>query len=580
MLRNILHRSLALILLAALTCGNAAPLYAQTRRSKAKTSKQSAKKSTKGRSKKSGSTRAKSGQSSGSSTSKPERSSEAVRQEQQQARQQVKQTQAKVADNSERTRQGLKRLETIEADIAVSEAAIGKCNNRITYLNGHITGLGDSIAMLESQLQVLKTDYANSLRSLRTQRQKLNAASFVFASTSFAEASKRIRYLNELDKWRTAKAKRVLAMARALKDRKAQLDGAKVELQQEHNTLSAAHAQLDQRRGQQATAVAELRREGATLTTELRKQQAHLQALNAELDRAVAEEVRRAEAERRRRAEEERRRRDEAARKQREAEAAKLAKQREEAARKKREEAAARAAKQREEAERKKREAEEAARAAAAAKADRKAKAEAEKAERKAKEEAARAEAAAKAEEAKAAAAAKAEAEAKEAAKVEAQAQPARNSQPEPESGFAEAERRLSGSFEANRGRLLFPVAGSYKVVGAYGRHNRAGTGVIVDNRGIDVSTGAGAAVRAVFDGEVVSVFRVKGTGYYAIIVRHGKYITVYSRLGSYAVKNGTQVKAGQTLGTVFHDPEQNSDILHFELRCESASLNPLEWIR
>lgn len=556
MLRNILHRSIAIIMLAAVTCGSATPIYAQTSRSKSKSKTSSTKKSSPKK------TRRSSAKTKTQTAAAPsERSSESVRQEQQQTRQQLKQTQAQVADNSARTRQGLKRLETIEADIAVSEAAIGKCNNRIDYLNGHITGLTDSIGMLEAQLKVLKDDYAKSLRSLRTQRQKINATSFVFASTSFTEASKRVRYLTELDKWRTAKAKRVINTAKALKQRKAQLSGAKVELQQEHTTLSAAHAQLDQRRSEQATAVAQLRREGATLTTELRKQQAHLNALNAELERAIAQEVRRAEEERRRRAEEERKRRDEAARKA-----------REEAARKQREEAAAKAARQREEAARKKREAEEAARAAAAAKADRKAKADAERAAAAAKAEAAKAEEAARAEEAKAAAAAKAE----EAAKAEAKA-PAKS---DGDSGFAEAERRLSGSFEANRGRLLFPVAGSYKVTGAYGRHNRAGTGVVVDNRGIDISTAAGATVRAVFDGEVVSVFRVKGTGYYAIIVRHGKYITVYSRLGSYAVRNGAQVKAGQALGTVFHDPEQDAHILHFELRCEAASLNPLEWIR
>ncbi|MDE5929758.1 MAG: M23 family metallopeptidase, partial [Muribaculaceae bacterium] len=85
---------------------------------------------------------------------------------------------------------------------------------------------------------------------------------------------------------------------------------------------------------------------------------------------------------------------------------------------------------------------------------------------------------------------------------------------------------------------------------------------------------------RAVFGGEVVSVFKVKGTGFYAILVRHGKYISVYSKLGSYSVRNGQQVKAGQNLGTVFTDPELNSTVLHFELRRESATLNPLEWIK
>ena len=134
--------------------------------------------------------------------------------------------------------------------------------------------------------------------------------------------------------------------------------------------------------------------------------------------------------------------------------------------------------------------------------------------------------------------------------------------------------------FEANKGRLLFPVAGKYTITGAYGRYTRPGTSVLLDNNGIDISVPQGTAVRAVFGGEVVSVFKVKGTGFYAVLVRHGRYISVYSKLATYSVKNGQQVKAGQNLGTVFTDPELGATILHFELRRESATLNPLEWVK
>ena len=83
--------------------------------------------------------------------------------------------------------------------------------------------------------------------------------------------------------------------------------------------------------------------------------------------------------------------------------------------------------------------------------------------------------------------------------------------QPSGESGFAEQERKLTGDFEANKGRLLFPVAGKYTITGAYGRYTRPGTSVLLDNNGIDISVPQGTAVRAVFGGEVVSVFKEIG---------------------------------------------------------------------
>ncbi|MDE6331454.1 MAG: M23 family metallopeptidase, partial [Muribaculaceae bacterium] len=96
----------------------------------------------------------------------------------------------------------------------------------------------------------------------------------------------------------------------------------------------------------------------------------------------------------------------------------------------------------------------------------------------------------------------------------------------------------------------------------------------------IDISVAQGTNARAVFNGEVVSVFKVKGTGFYAVLVRHGRYISVYSKLASYNVRNGQQIKAGQSIGTVFTDPELGATVQHFELRRESATLNPLEWVK
>ncbi|MBF1616467.1 MAG: peptidoglycan DD-metalloendopeptidase family protein, partial [Prevotella sp.] len=56
---------------------------------------------------------------------------------------------------------------------------------------------------------------------------------------------------------------------------------------------------------------------------------------------------------------------------------------------------------------------------------------------------------------------------------------------------------------------------------------------------------------------------------------RHGIYISVYANLGSVGVSKGQKVGTGQTIGTV-----GKTGILQFQLRKETAKLNPEQWLR
>lgn len=149
-------------------------------------------------------------------------------------------------------------------------------------------------------------------------------------------------------------------------------------------------------------------------------------------------------------------------------------------------------------------------------------------------------------------------------------------------SGIADADRKLSGSFAGNRGRLLFPVSGKYTVVSVFGRsHHRTLSNIEVNNSGIDIAVNPGTSARAVFEGTVSSIFFMNGFQN-IVIIRHGEYLTVYAGLVNLKVKKGQNVKAGTTIGTVFTDNETDDKrtVLHFEVRKEREKLNPMEWVR
>lgn len=140
---------------------------------------------------------------------------------------------------------------------------------------------------------------------------------------------------------------------------------------------------------------------------------------------------------------------------------------------------------------------------------------------------------------------------------------------------------QLSGSFTSNKGRLLFPVGGRYKIVRQFGRQpHPTQRHVTIDNSGIDIEVSRGSTARAVFEGTVSAIFRQDGF-HTIVMLRHGKYLTIYAGLASTSVRQGEKVKTGQTLGTIYSDPaDSDRTLLHFEVRDERRKLNPSAWVR
>lgn len=138
---------------------------------------------------------------------------------------------------------------------------------------------------------------------------------------------------------------------------------------------------------------------------------------------------------------------------------------------------------------------------------------------------------------------------------------------------------KLTGSFESNKGKLPVPITGPYLIVGNFGVQNVAGMrDVKINNLGVDLQGNSGSQARAVFDGVVSTVFQ-QGKGQIGVLVRHGKYISVYCNLSDISVAKGDKLKTGDIIGNI-QVSENGQYILHFQLHKESTKLNPSEWLR
>jgi septal ring factor EnvC (AmiA/AmiB activator) len=138
----------------------------------------------------------------------------------------------------------------------------------------------------------------------------------------------------------------------------------------------------------------------------------------------------------------------------------------------------------------------------------------------------------------------------------------------------------MSGSFLNNKKKLPMPITGPYLVVEGYGVKNAvSGKGnVPINTGGITIEGSKGAQARCIFDGKVTAVL---DTGNYTfVLVRHGKYISVYCNLDNVRVSGGEEIKAGDIIGDVAVDAKEGNPRMLFQLRQEKTKLNPAEWLK
>lgn len=415
------------------------------------------------------------------------RSADKVKREKTATQKRISETSSKINSTGAELKRQLNNLNSLNADITRQQATVTSLRNNIDSLHAAISTTSDSIATLERQLENLREGYAAAMRSLQPSAANMSTLSFIFSSSSFAEAYGRVRYLQRFSEWRRRKADEIDRAIDRVGAQRQHLTSLRHSQDRAYRAAREAERTLTLKQDESKKLVAGLRKQDVQLRAELAKQKKQAQALDRELDRIIAAE-----------------------------------------------------------------------------------------AERIAREEAAR-----KAREKKAAGTTTTPAAGNGTQSNAPSARDVASARAETRSAASTSAADLTGSFTSNKGRLLFPVAGRYKIVRQFGRQpHPTQKHVVTDNSGIDIEVPQGTTARAVFAGTVSAIFRQPGFET-IVMLRHGTYLTVYAGLSSASVRVGQKVAAGQTLGTVFADPaDSNRSILHFEVRNEKTKLNPNAWVR
>ena len=142
------------------------------------------------------------------------------------------------------------------------------------------------------------------------------------------------------------------------------------------------------------------------------------------------------------------------------------------------------------------------------------------------------------------------------------------------------------GSDQKYDGDFAWPCPGYYYISSPYGYRNHPISGKYKFHKGIDIAGSGikGKPIVAAADGIVsIATYNTGGYGYY-VMVNHGTgddgktYVTLYAHMTKYIVKVGQYVKKGQTIGYVGTSGASTGYHLHFEIRANGNTTNPMSY--
>lgn len=417
------------------------------------------------------------------------------------------------------TKESLGQLRALRDKITLRSRLINNINEEINFINGDINTAARDVKTLQKDLDTLKAQYALLVIYAYKNRSSYDMLNFVFSAENFNDAVKRFQYLKQYREYRRRQADNIVSTQEQLNQKIQNLESQRVRRSDALKTEQEQRSTLEVDKKEKDEVLNKLKGREKELVTDINQRKKDAQKVQLAIRAVIRREI-------------------------------------EEARRKAIEEETAR----RKAAEEKRRREEEARKAAALAAAER----------------------------AKAAAANNNNGNTANTPPPPPPPVKAPEPAPEPEKTATRTENvleatpealALSESFEANRGKLPWPVdAGN--IIEHFGIHQHAVMEHIqVPSDGIVIATNKGGAVKSIFDGEVKSVVVMPGSGY-VIIIRHGQYFTTYVRLQTTRVKKGDNVKTGQVIGTASTNDIENTGEVELQIWKGITKQNPEQWIR
>ena len=256
---------------------------------------------------------------------------QALEKQRKQIQQQIKEQERRLASTQQDVKKRLQNLMILNTEIAGKRRTIDTIRHDINNLESEIETLSMQLEELQKMLADCKQKYVKSMRYMHRNRSSQSQLMFIFSADNLTQMYRRLRFMREYAAYQHVQGDEVKAQQEAVNRKFQEIAQAREQKTQLLAKGERERVALEGKQTEQQNVVKTLQKEQKTIQNIIAQQKKKDAALNAQIDRLIAEEVARQKA----RAEAEARRRAEAA--ARERELAKDKKSREEAERRVRE---------------------------------------------------------------------------------------------------------------------------------------------------------------------------------------------------------------------------------------------------
>lgn len=134
-----------------------------------------------------------------------------------------------------------------------------------------------------------------------------------------------------------------------------------------------------------------------------------------------------------------------------------------------------------------------------------------------------------------------------------------------------------TNTFHAQKGRLLWPVAGTIQE--PFGEVINPDHGTRTNNLHVLIASEASSEVKAVSSGRVSTIDVMPEYGRF-MLIEHGNYVTFYGNLSLFYASPGDTIKPGQIIGRSGTDAEPKGQTIFFGIFDNGKAVDPETWLK
>ena len=181
----------------------------------------------------------------------------------------------------------VKNLNVITAKLKERTKILDKTRSEIRSLDRESSRLEKEIVQLEKEHEQCKERYADACRFYQHQNSSFNPLTFILATESFREMSRRARYVSEYSGSLREMADEISQKKDTLQDRKAQVELVKTEKLELQKVQQKNEEEARKEEKQQKAIVDQLKNKRSNLKKEIAAQQKKMNELSKEIDRQI-----------------------------------------------------------------------------------------------------------------------------------------------------------------------------------------------------------------------------------------------------------------------------------------------------